>query len=80
MCSRGWHAQHAPSGEERSCGLRTEGVFVVVATVSCRCMRILCCPQVYGTANVRVADLSIIPMAVAAHTQTLAYYVGETSE
>ena len=29
----------------------------------------LCVPQVYGTTNVRVADLSIIPMHIAAHTQ-----------
>ncbi|KAJ3479106.1 hypothetical protein NLI96_g9296 [Meripilus lineatus] len=33
--------------------------------------------KVYGTTNVRVADLSIIPLQLAGHTQATAYYVGE---
>ncbi|KAH9934323.1 GMC oxidoreductase [Fomitopsis serialis] len=33
--------------------------------------------KVYGTKNVRVADLSVIPMEISAHTQSAAYYVGE---
>lgn len=49
-------------------------LLVLTYNKNCRCY------QVYGTLNVRVADLSVIPMAVAAHTQTLAYYVGEMSE
>ncbi|GAA5999425.1 GMC family oxidoreductase [Rhodotorula paludigena] len=32
---------------------------------------------VYGTSNVRVADLSIVPLHVATHPQTLAYMIGE---
>jgi len=32
---------------------------------------------VYGTKNLRVADISIIPLHVAAHTQTTAYVIGE---
>ncbi|KLO10847.1 GMC oxidoreductase [Schizopora paradoxa] len=32
---------------------------------------------VYGTRNIRVADLSIVPLHVAAHTQATAYAVGE---
>ncbi|EPS94380.1 hypothetical protein FOMPIDRAFT_62470 [Fomitopsis schrenkii] len=35
--------------------------------------------KVYGTTNVRVADLSVFPMQVSAHTQTSAYYVGAKS-
>ena len=30
-----------------------------------------------GTANVRVADLSIMPLHVSAHVQTMAYAIGE---
>ncbi|KAF5356626.1 hypothetical protein D9758_008257 [Tetrapyrgos nigripes] len=33
--------------------------------------------KVYGTANVRVADLSIVPLHIAAHTQATAYTIGE---
>lgn len=33
--------------------------------------------KVYGTKNLRVVDLSIVPLQVAAHTQTLAYAIGE---
>ncbi|ORY73612.1 GMC oxidoreductase-domain-containing protein [Leucosporidium creatinivorum] len=33
--------------------------------------------QVYGTANVRVADLSILPVHVSAHPQSLAYAIAE---
>ncbi|KAH9934261.1 uncharacterized protein B0H18DRAFT_1114998 [Fomitopsis serialis] len=33
--------------------------------------------KVYGTTNVRVADLSIYPLHFASHTQSAAYYVGE---
>ncbi|KAF4611726.1 hypothetical protein D9613_003994 [Agrocybe pediades] len=33
--------------------------------------------KVYGTKNLRVADLSIIPLHIAAHTQVTAYVVGE---
>ncbi|KAH9928307.1 GMC oxidoreductase [Fomitopsis serialis] len=33
--------------------------------------------QVYGTKKLRVADMSIIPLEIAAHTQATAYYVGE---
>ncbi|EPS94467.1 hypothetical protein FOMPIDRAFT_152880 [Fomitopsis schrenkii] len=33
--------------------------------------------KVYGTTNVRVADLSILPLHFASHTQSAAYYVGE---
>ncbi|KZT72989.1 GMC oxidoreductase [Daedalea quercina L-15889] len=33
--------------------------------------------KVYGTKNLRVADMSIVPLEVAAHTQATAYYVGE---
>ncbi|EMD37265.1 hypothetical protein CERSUDRAFT_105302 [Gelatoporia subvermispora B] len=33
--------------------------------------------RVYGTANLRIADLSIVPLHVAAHTQSLAYAIGE---
>jgi len=32
---------------------------------------------VYGTKNLRVADLSIIPLHIAAHTQSTAYVIGE---
>lgn len=32
---------------------------------------------VYGTKNLRVADLSIIPLHFAGHPQTTAYVVGE---
>ncbi|KAI0950969.1 hypothetical protein AcW1_008132 [Taiwanofungus camphoratus] len=34
-------------------------------------------PQVYGTKNLRVVDLSVVPLEVAAHTQATAYAVGE---
>ncbi|CAK5270668.1 unnamed protein product [Mycena citricolor] len=44
----------------------------------------LCCKisidvlsQVYGTRNVRVVDLSIIPLHIGAHTQSTAYAIGE---
>ncbi|KAF8519998.1 GMC oxidoreductase [Hysterangium stoloniferum] len=33
--------------------------------------------KVYGTNNLRVVDISIIPLHVAAHTQTFAYMIGE---
>ncbi|PPR06211.1 hypothetical protein CVT26_005470 [Gymnopilus dilepis] len=33
--------------------------------------------KVYGTTNVRVADLSIVPLHICAHTQATAYVVGE---
>jgi len=33
--------------------------------------------KVYGTTNLRIVDLSIIPIHVAAHTQTVAYVIGE---
>jgi len=33
--------------------------------------------KVYGTTNVRVMDISIIPLHVAAHTQAIAYAIGE---
>lgn len=36
--------------------------------------------RVYGTRNLRVADLSIVPLEIAAHTQATAYFVGEYSE
>ncbi|KAH9927654.1 GMC oxidoreductase [Fomitopsis serialis] len=35
--------------------------------------------KVYGTKNLRVADMSIVPLEVAAHTQATAYCVGELS-
>jgi len=33
--------------------------------------------KVYGTTNLRVVDLSIIPLHIAAHTQATAYMIGE---
>ncbi|TFK27277.1 GMC oxidoreductase [Coprinopsis marcescibilis] len=33
--------------------------------------------KVYGTKNVRVVDISIVPIQVAAHLQTTAYVIGE---
>ncbi|KAG6828989.1 hypothetical protein H0H92_006061 [Tricholoma furcatifolium] len=33
--------------------------------------------KVYGTKNLRVADISIFPLQIAAHTQCMAYVVGE---
>lgn len=33
--------------------------------------------KVYGTKNLRIADLSIIPLQVGSHTQSIAYGVGE---
>ncbi|EJD02524.1 GMC oxidoreductase [Fomitiporia mediterranea MF3/22] len=33
--------------------------------------------RVYGTQNIRIADLSIVPLHVAAHTQSTAYTIGE---
>lgn len=33
--------------------------------------------KVYGTTNIRVMDLSIVPLHVAAHTQATAYAIGE---
>jgi len=33
--------------------------------------------KVYGTTNLRVADISIIPLHFAAHSQTTAYVIGE---
>ncbi|KDR78179.1 hypothetical protein GALMADRAFT_245214 [Galerina marginata CBS 339.88] len=33
--------------------------------------------KVYGTTNLRVADISIIPLHIAAHTQATAYVIGE---
>ncbi|GAA5859125.1 hypothetical protein JCM1840_003763 [Sporobolomyces johnsonii] len=33
--------------------------------------------KVYGTANVRVADMSIIPTHIGTHTQSTAYMIGE---
>lgn len=32
---------------------------------------------VYGTKNLRVADLAVIPLHIAAHTQATAYAIGE---
>ncbi|KIM67333.1 GMC oxidoreductase [Scleroderma citrinum Foug A] len=32
--------------------------------------------KVYGTSNIRVADLSIVPLHIAAHTMTTAYAIG----
>jgi len=32
--------------------------------------------RVYGTSNIRVADLSVAPLHVAAHTQCVAYGIG----
>jgi len=29
-----------------------------------------CCPQVYGTKNLRIADLSVVPLQVGSHTQS----------
>ncbi|KAH9917647.1 GMC oxidoreductase [Epithele typhae] len=36
--------------------------------------------RVYGTKNVRVADLSIIPLTPCCHTQCVAYTIGEIGE
>ena len=36
--------------------------------------------RVYGTKNLRVADLSVVPLEIAAHTQATAYFVGEYSK
>ncbi|KZP27962.1 GMC oxidoreductase [Athelia psychrophila] len=33
--------------------------------------------KVYGTTNLRIADISIVPLHVAAHTQATAYVIGE---
>jgi choline dehydrogenase-like flavoprotein len=33
--------------------------------------------KVYGTKNLRVADISILPLHIAAHTQATAYVIGE---
>ena len=33
--------------------------------------------QVYGTRNLRVGDLSIVPIHIAAHMQATAYAIGE---
>ena len=33
--------------------------------------------RVYGTQNIRVADLSIIPLSPCCHTQSVAYTIGE---
>jgi len=33
--------------------------------------------KVYGTANIRVMDISIIPLHFGAHTQATAYAIGE---
>lgn len=33
--------------------------------------------QVYGTKNLRIADLSVVPLHFAAHTQATAYAIGE---
>ncbi|KAH9476794.1 GMC oxidoreductase family protein Mala s 12 [Psilocybe cubensis] len=33
--------------------------------------------KVYGTTNLRVVDLSVIPLHIAAHTQATAYFLGE---
>ncbi|KAF9556900.1 GMC oxidoreductase [Agrocybe pediades] len=33
--------------------------------------------KVYGTSNLRVADISILPIHIAAHTQATAYMIGE---
>jgi len=33
--------------------------------------------KVYGTKNLRVADLSVAPLEVSAHTQATAYAIGE---
>ncbi|KAH9990440.1 hypothetical protein BJV77DRAFT_1012808 [Russula vinacea] len=33
--------------------------------------------KVYGTTNVRVMDISIIPLHIAAHPQSTAYAIGE---
>ncbi|KLO08735.1 GMC oxidoreductase [Schizopora paradoxa] len=33
--------------------------------------------RVYGTKNIRVVDLSIVPLHIAAHTQATAYTIGE---
>jgi len=33
--------------------------------------------KVYGTTNLRIADISIVPLHIAAHTQATAYVIGE---
>jgi len=33
--------------------------------------------RVYGTANVRISDASIIPLPLAGHTQATVYAIGE---
>ena len=33
--------------------------------------------RVYGTSNLRIADASIIPMAIGAHLQATTYAIGE---
>lgn len=33
--------------------------------------------KVYGTSNVRVVDLSVAPLHVSSHTQTVAYAIAE---
>ncbi|KAJ3512055.1 hypothetical protein NLJ89_g3742 [Agrocybe chaxingu] len=33
--------------------------------------------KIYGTSNLRVVDLSIVPLHIAAHTQATAYVIGE---
>ncbi|OCH89327.1 FAD/NAD(P)-binding domain-containing protein [Obba rivulosa] len=35
------------------------------------------CDQVYGTENVRVVDLSVLPLMVAVHTQAIVYGIAE---
>ncbi|KIM71495.1 hypothetical protein PILCRDRAFT_753162 [Piloderma croceum F 1598] len=33
--------------------------------------------KVYGASNLRIADLSIVPIQIASHTQSIAYVIGE---
>ncbi|GBE79756.1 GMC oxidoreductase [Sparassis crispa] len=61
--------------DQRWCrGSAAEGVLYVLVTI----VSLICKWQrVYGTSNIRVVDLSVVPLHIAAHTQAIVYTIAE---
>ncbi|GAA5997649.1 GMC family oxidoreductase [Rhodotorula paludigena] len=59
--------------------VRTEYHPIGTASMTARANRGVVAPnlKVYGTANVRVVDMSVVPVHVSSHTQTVAYAIAE---
>ena len=66
LCRLVRYMLYAPQGEGRCCGPEPEGAYCMCISLHMWNNGIW---QVYGTSNIRVVDLSILPLITAVHTQ-----------